>query len=1736
MLLDSRYFVEKKIGEGGDGQVFKVLDRVTGEIRALKLLNPDRIAPDDLTFFEREFLNVKKLTHPNIVKVYDFGFQKGNYPYFTMDFVDGPAFTDFFSRPFDPTAFVKLTAEICLALDYLHSHNLIHRDIKPANILLSQENASQLPVPVLTDFGLAEDFALSEFDPRGGSHFYVSPEAIRGWKIDPRADLYSLGVTLYEALTGQKPFTADNPIDVLKQHLHRVPENPSALREDLPPEVDQLLLKLLEKDPSARYNSALEVLHDVIRLAPADVPVPKLHASTRIWGGAFVGRKKELKYLRDIFDTTRSLQRFSFAVISGEKGVGKTRLVREYSTQLQLEGVKVFFVESASTRHVPYGLILEIIRQIGISAPGGVELTGDEQTVWRTIFQHGGTQQSPDIFKDQAQVFDILGRLLQKFVRAIQNADPKQKTPLPLLVILDDFQEAPSVIHQFFRYLFFNVWNTNLLFLATASGDLSNLEQIYETVRSEKYFYWNVLQSFDYGGFRQFLSKKFADFQNFDDLANDLYQYTAGNPLYTEHLLQYFVDRNLIAWEDNHWTWKGLRGGVDLPGAISDLFRDRWKEFSHAARDVLKALVFQGDVVPLAFLKAYFEGSHTDWQAGLEELLREGLVSKILRNGAVVLQISQQSWGDFVLSTTHSVEKRKIHEHWLYVIEDLHLEIPKDYLAPLAYHALESHHWEKALHYLPQAAEYAQALFDLDHAIEFYEKFLSLSKNTPLSDRLPFLEKLAAAYEYSGQLAKALEVSDSVLQEISESDAEKSVAWNWRYRKVELLQKSGEIQAALDLLEGQRSEWESLSPEQSARGFYELGWLYRLSGKFEEAFAQYARAVDLFSQIEAQNDVALTYNRMGVTHLVQGNLEEAEEALQRALSIFEESSHLRGLAHVHNNLGILYRQKGELNLAQKHYENCLKIRRATKDITYLPQVLNNLANLQFYHSEWEKALNSYKEVLRIAQGLGLAETTAGVLENIGRLQFHLGQVEAAHEAAKKAVLLNRRLENYEGLATVFELLGDIHDLHENYRLSQGFYFRGLRILEKTQNQPAQIPLQYKLGRHFLRLGEKQKALDFFIRAEDLSQIHRLREERAEVALQILRWALRYHDHQRAEYYRNFLENNLPALKNPLQLGLAYRQLGHARQKNDEPARALENFEKALEIFEKISASVEIARTESALGSFFLAAEEHEQAHLHLKKAVQLFQKLPARNERLRITQQFLTVQEQLISKLGQNQGVSGQLTVLQQTSLIVHSIFDLETMLHNIMNTVINLLKADKAAIIFLNKQSGGLEVKVSRGMEEATIEDAIRISQSIIQRVEKTGSSVLSRNTLGDERFQHSKSVRNFQIFSLMCVPLKVDDRLIGTVYVDSRNPERIFGYRDLEFLENIADLAAVAISNSEYYEELKRKQKTSELEAHLPQPEENRLTFNEMVGTSQPMREIFNIVKRVLNKNVDILIRGESGTGKEKLAALIHFNSNRKERPFVTVNCAAIPPTLLESELFGIEKRVATGVDRHIGKFEQANGGTIFLDEIGDMSLETQAKILRVIQEREFQRIGGSKIIRIDVRIIAATNKNLEEAIRERTFRQDLYYRLNVLPIVVPPLRDRKEDIPLLVEYFIRKYNSGQLVKITDSAMRLLYRYDWPGNVRELENAVQRMLIFTEGDRITVSALPPEIQQFMPHGVPADALGRLSLRDFERELLLKSLERNHWNISRTAQALGVHRNTLHRKMKLFQISKPGV
>lgn len=331
----------------------------------------------------------------------------------------------------------------------------------------------------------------------------------------------------------------------------------------------------------------------------------------------------------------------------------------------------------------------------------------------------------------------------------------------------------------------------------------------------------------------------------------------------------------------------------------------------------------------------------------------------------------------------------------------------------------------------------------------------------------------------------------------------------------------------------------------------------------------------------------------------------------------------------------------------------------------------------------------------------------------------------------------------------------------------------------------------------------------------------------------------------------------------------------------------------------------------------------------------------------------------------------------------------------------------------------------------------------------------------------------------------------------------------------------------------------KLAEENVYLQKQLFEKYRFDNIVGSSTRMQEVYELISKVSGSDATILIQGESGTGKELIARAIHYNSPRHKAKLIVVNCASIPDNLLESELFGYEKGAFTGaMKQRIGKFEQANNGTIFLDEVGDLNIDLQAKILRVLQDKQIERIGGKRAIQLDLRFIAATNQDLEEKVKRKEFREDLYYRLNVITIKLPPLRERKEDIPLLVEHFLSKYKKGKSFKIDPQVINIFADYNWPGNIRELENVIERATVLADGDTITLEDLPPPLLEISSlkkaPKTPLYHMEDLSLEEIERRAIISALERSRGNKSKAAKMLKIPRHVLLYRLKKYKIDWP--
>jgi transcriptional regulator with GAF, ATPase, and Fis domain len=434
-----------------------------------------------------------------------------------------------------------------------------------------------------------------------------------------------------------------------------------------------------------------------------------------------------------------------------------------------------------------------------------------------------------------------------------------------------------------------------------------------------------------------------------------------------------------------------------------------------------------------------------------------------------------------------------------------------------------------------------------------------------------------------------------------------------------------------------------------------------------------------------------------------------------------------------------------------------------------------------------------------------------------------------------------------------------------------------------------------------------------------------------------------------------------------------------------------------------------------------------------------------------------------------------------------------------------------------VDENTGELACELVRSVTGTDIPEKLEVSRTIVHKVLDEGVSIMTVNAKEDTQFDKAKSIQEYDIRSAICAPLLFKEEVLGVVYLDNRGAAGSFSQDDQMFLIALCHQAGVALGNARLHRRV--VQENVWLENTL------KPKF-QIVGDSEKMKKVFDTVKKVAPTDITVLVQGETGTGKELVAKAIHTLSPRREHAFVPVNCAAIPKELIESELFGHEKGAFTGAtSAREGKFQAAHSGTIFLDEIGDMSLDLQAKVLRILEERELQRVGGSKSIPVDVRVIAATNKDLAKAVEDGTFREDLFYRLNVVALKLPSLKERKKDIMPLAEYFI----AGRVKKISAKAKRLMEAYDWPGNVRELRNCMDRAVVLGDGKTIQPEDLPYTFRksgQVIP--APLETLDHM-----EEDHIVRVLRYTNWNKTDASKILGITRQTLDNKIKRYKIKQ---
>jgi Nif-specific regulatory protein len=907
------------------------------------------------------------------------------------------------------------------------------------------------------------------------------------------------------------------------------------------------------------------------------------------------------------------------------------------------------------------------------------------------------------------------------------------------------------------------------------------------------------------------------------------------------------------------------------------------------------------------------------------------------------------------------------------------------------------------------------------------------------------------------------------------------------------------------------------------------------AGEFESAMHVAEEAAQLAERAGRRDVRARARNRQGMAMVSSLRNEEAlqlfRESAEEALASDDASLRAESL-HMASVCASNLRQ---LEVARELSEQASSSVQETSDHVLALQVLIGRGIIERRARNHETALEYYSRARTFVGAHGLEARLPQVLTSTSIVAMELGRYDEALRLVDEAI--ERAIRSADPNAL---FLASVH--RGGILLAVGRPTEAIRVIDEAMRRLG------RYGEANLSTYAKITLAEAYgeLRRPDFDQMRSLLEAAAEGTLsdpklrvsvslvELERRVLEGVDDSFGNAHARFLDatRQLGSAEEPMLSSRAeiahaqaLHQLGNASE-SETVARstAVQAREKDLPECEARAWAV-ASEAQRALGRSAEADRTHRKAREALDRAAQRI-----RDEEMR--QGFLDRPVfRSIRKPPEDPRSSGEqrLLAIYDMLRVLNSETDPDVLLETMLDMALDVVQAERGLILLRDGDGDGADysVRLARDLEKQTIDDAAEFSRNVVLRA-GSGKAVLAIDTGEDERLKDLKSVSMFGIRSVLCVPLRSRDRIVGAVYLDNRKEGALFSPDDLRFLEAFADHAALALENARVRKELEVENRRLRVAA------DERVSFDNIIGRSGPMQAIYDMIEKTATSHLPVLIQGESGTGKELVARAIHAHSLRKRKPFLVENCAAIPETLLESELFGHVRGAFTGADRdHSGLFEQAHGGTLFLDEIGDMPASMQARLLRVLQEGELRRVGAERVVHVDVRLVTATHRDLPSEVAAGRFREDLLYRLQVLVVQLPALRDRPGDVPLLVDHFLRRISrerGTETPSIRSNVMALLESYAWPGNVRQLENHIQRIALLAGDGPITLAVIEQD------KGLRETLLGKkiegtpvFSLEHSEKEQIRQALEASKGNRTKAARLLGISRATIFRKIKEY-------
>jgi Nif-specific regulatory protein len=1832
-LIADRYEVIERLGGGEISEVYKVRDQIANRTLALKTTRPGVSREEELGL-SREFYHLSRFNHPSVVSVRDFGTSSDGRHYFTMEFFEGRPINEYFGaegRPELNDALLEdLSAamiQVLQALDTIHCQGLLHCDIKPQNILVAREARSngevpgfpnsELPFPrvraKLLDFGFAERFALSNSREARGTLGYIAPEVFKGTGVDARSDIYSLGMVVYELLTGKGPSEAKDLLSWLRlQHSGRLPR-PSDCGVILPARFEDVLWRMIQSRKEDRPHSCLEIVEALspatgVRLTPAESERATDDGAPQnyLLASGFVGRSDYLSKLGELLSGAAH-GRGGLVFVSGERGVGKSRLVTEFKFLAQLEGAMVYPFTPASLGARPQSLLESLIRYLksyhkidvtvpdgdgarnGVSdspaPPGGEKAASGSQRP--TIGSQGAGELSPEQHLGEAEKF----RLFETVAGHLRRLAGSESVRHSFLLLLDDFELFDPTSLEFMRYLVSSVEHERIMVVVAGLNERRLLELISE-FKVKSFVQHFAVPNLSPEETRELTGSVLGPIPQLDDLSAWLHETTGGNPLFVTEAVYSLIDRGILRLSASRWSAEvGALQEFKVPETVAEVIKRRLKRLAPDEMEILRTGAISGTPLTVEFLRVVLGYDERQLFSAVSRLKAMGLMRPYVGDTTSSLILSSKMLESVVIETVSVAERRESHRRVALALELLYPDAQERLIFDLAHHYTQAGIRERAYGYSLKAGERALEYHITEQALTYFETaHASAPANLTTRERLNLIERLGTLRETLGRYREAI---DAHMQGISLIVADKELVRDSNLmprllRGIGLVhQKQDKHAEALQYFEQAAALLKGRNDALLMDLLNDMGWSHCAQGAYPRAEKLYSQALELAGNVhpalgaDPRLLTVRTRYYQAVLAWYQNDTEHALELVRQVIMEYEdrigEPSGVGALSHLTQFAATLFWSLNDPEQARELYEKLLPLQRKSNDVFYLLSTLVGIALVEQDSSDWESATRNLREAYDIAERIGDQADMIGILNNLGTIQEELGFWDEAQEhysrSQRIAVEKGAELSLVAVLGNLAALANKRGELDEAERLLRD----AQTVVGHVQQKAFAQALEMEQARLELRRDRLGLARQHLIKAFQLNHVLQDRRQRPELRLVAAKLHLHAGEPEKALVtLRPVFRDARPsgagdpsdarASKTMLTAeriqGSALSQLGRqpdavaALRRSIAHARDLRiPYELGRSLFALATVLTTIKQPEAifrfkpsvALRS--LNEQDLSDAQQFLREARELFQRLGAKFE-LQRTEELAERLTQLVSSSDvQSRHQSEYLRFFYELTEIINLGLDKEDFMDRVLDLVIDVTGAERGLLFLV--QNDRLITAAARSIDHSTLQDAHAISRSLLKQVKRKAEPVMTTDALTDARFNTSDSVVLNKIRSMLCVPLVTGNRVVGMIYLDSRVNAHLFWEEDKSLLISVANLLAATIDKSLAFMKIQEDISTFREEILTD------AASGYLLGKSPAMREVYQMIERIAGTDCTVLILGDTGSGKSVLARLIHNTSRRKAQRFVSINAGTLPETLFESELFGHIKGAFTGAVRDKeGLFETAEGGTVFLDEIANTSMAIQAKLLQAIEEKIIRRVGDVENRNVDVRMICATNKDLAEEVRLGRFREDLYYRMNVFTITVPPLSRRAPDIPHLAGYFLRRYSkelNKPIIGFEEDAIQFMKQYPWPGNVRELQNVVERATIMcqkrkisaadlglklTEGSAMAVtlpgspSGLAPE-NDSVPGAQDNESQPGRRVRSLRREEVVQALIQTGGNVSDAAKLLDTHRRQIQRLMKRHNISK---